>query len=725
MSITSGMVGTNAELDFTRYEGIGLASKAAWYVAAILYGTGGVFFMFAWLVEGWVPASAGVLATIAVILSIAFLAGARWKPHLRWGAQFRIGCGTAIILVGEVLVGPSLSPFALYILYPLLAVVYLYEARISFPFLLFCTVATAAALSGFSGDPTAHTIVTATMLLAICVATTLSQREIRMIARINRRLSVVDPLTGVANVRRLRELVAETIGGRRADDGRPALFAIDLDDFKLVNDRFSHSLGDKVLRSVARSVECELVSDDVLARRGGDEFSILVRSSADRDLNDLARRVKLAVHGARLDTCPEISPSGSVGYVVYETGESAEQFLMRGDDALHEAKLDAHPERRDRPNDGGKRRPARDPSTQEPLRREADNGDDGRVDDLQIARAIKRTLGHASSWQVVAILIASAVCALVASALTSTGRELVAPIPMAAIVALAAISAISLAMSRRDSGELPMHVVLFATTTLITLTVLTVTHERSSLADIYLVPVVAAFYCFKPHRAAPWLVVGIGLFSVALLTSPYDFAAPRIGLTAVITLVLVAMLAKARSMARQFIAHAVDLSIIDPLTGARNLRGLHRGVAEAIESCEDGEKRVAMLAIDLDDFKSVNDNHSHTLGDKTLVAVTLAINDVTRASDLIARRGGDEFAVLMMIEDESEVARLATRVSSCIADARLAISPDITPTASVGTVIWNPGEGAEEFLERADGELHVAKMAEYGRRDAGVVLRSA
>lgn len=714
------------EVDFTRFEGIGLTSKAGWYVSAILYGTGGVFFALAWLVGGWVPTSVGILGTVSLLLSFSFVAAARWIPDADWGAHFRIGCGTAIILIGEMLVGRPLSAFSLLILYPLLAVVYLYEARISIPYLLFCTGATAAVLAGFSGDPTAHTIVTSTMLLAIGVATIVSQQEIRNIALINSRLAVVDPLTGVANVRKLQEVIAATIGSREPGMASPTLFAMDLDNFKRVNDEFSHSLGDEVLRAVADSLKQESERGFVVARRGGDEFSVFVPDPGDHDMDVFADRLRLAIRRARLAVCPDVTPTGSVGFVKYQEGDTVDEFMMSADAALHHAKLEAHPERRNQTAHEHRLGRNHDESTDAAPAGDGERSEHGlRDNDLQMARAIKHVLGFASSWQVLSILVIAAVLSLVLSGMTATGGELFDPIPVAALLGLIAVAGSALLLVRRNTSEWPMHVALVTATALITVIAMSVTEVRASIADIYLVPIVAAFYAFKPRRALPYFLVGIGLFSYVLISATYDFTTERIVFTTVITLVLVAMLAKARALAREFTAHAVELSVVDPLTGAANVRGLRRSVAEAVDLAEGTDVKVAMFFVDLDDFKSVNDKYSHTLGDRTLVAVTRAMESATRDIDVVARRGGDEFALLMTIKDELEVTMLATRIGSRIREVRAEIAPDITPTASIGTVILKPGETADEFLTRADNELHEAKVAEHQRFERSYRLESA
>ena len=80
------------------------------------------------------------------------------------------------------------------------------------------------------------------------------------------------------------------------------MFAIDLDDFKEVNDRFSYELGDTVLQAVAHALTEEMEPGDLLVRRGGDEFAVLTIDTPDRDIARLRRRIAASIEHARRHT---------------------------------------------------------------------------------------------------------------------------------------------------------------------------------------------------------------------------------------------------------------------------------------------------------------------------------------------------------------------------------------------------------------------------------------
>jgi diguanylate cyclase (GGDEF)-like protein len=114
--------------------------------------------------------------------------------------------------------------------------------------------------------------------------------------------------------------------------------------------------------------------------------------------------------------------------------------------------------------------------------------------------------------------------------------------------------------------------------------------------------------------------------------------------------------------------------------------------------------------IDLDDFKLVNDEYSYTLGDAVLVASARAMSRVVRGNELLARRGGDEFAVIATGADVEAADALAQRIRRAIRRERLKLCPDVTPDASVGVAEWRIGESPAELIRRADSALHVSKI---------------
>src|SRR5665647_1132614 len=134
--------------------------------------------------------------------------------------------------------------------------------------------------------------------------------------------------------------------------------------------------------------------------------------------------------------------------------------------------------------------------------------------------------------------------------------------------------------------------------------------------------------------------------------------------------VAVSLLAKARKMTRSFTESAVEMSVVDPLTGVANLRGLRQRVVDEIERCGATGRQLILVTVDLDDFKSVNDRYSHTKGDAVLVATARAIRDQVRVDEFVARRGGDEFAAVCVFEPDGSPTNVVSRVTEAISRER-------------------------------------------------------
>ena len=149
----------------------------------------------------------------------------------------------------------------------------------------------------------------------------------------------------------------------------------------------------------------------------------------------------------------------------------------------------------------------------------------------------------------------------------------------------------------------------------------------------------------------------------------------------------------------------------DTLTGLGNRKMFTNRVVEALER---GDKRldaVAVLFVDLDDFKTVNDSLGHAVGDQLLVAVAERLRDCLRVSDTAARLGGDEFAVLLEHSyGESEVIAVAERILESVHRSLTIQGREITITASLGIAINSDrSASAEVLLRNADMAMYLAK----------------
>lgn len=154
----------------------------------------------------------------------------------------------------------------------------------------------------------------------------------------------------------------------------------------------------------------------------------------------------------------------------------------------------------------------------------------------------------------------------------------------------------------------------------------------------------------------------------------------------------------------------------DPLTSLFNRRSLDRRLAEEIRRAESRGAQLSVLLIDLDHFKSVNDQLGHQVGDMVLVKLGQLLRSCLRASDFVARYGGEEFVVVAPDTDPAQAGQLAERVRSAVAnhdfDLPSAISgPALTPlTVSVGVASLGPNlRKADDILQAADRNLYQAK----------------
>jgi diguanylate cyclase (GGDEF)-like protein len=149
-------------------------------------------------------------------------------------------------------------------------------------------------------------------------------------------LARLDPLTGLCNRRALDDRLAYEVA-RHSRHGRSfALMALDLNDFKSINERFGHSGGDELLRDVGLTLRAAVREQDTVARVGGDEFRILAPETDREEAMGLGERLRPAVRRA---TGGFEDLSGSVGYAIFpEDGSSGSEILAAADVAQAEDK---------------------------------------------------------------------------------------------------------------------------------------------------------------------------------------------------------------------------------------------------------------------------------------------------------------------------------------------------------------------------------------------------
>jgi diguanylate cyclase (GGDEF)-like protein len=168
-------------------------------------------------------------------------------------------------------------------------------------------------------------------------------------------------------------------------------------------------------------------------------------------------------------------------------------------------------------------------------------------------------------------------------------------------------------------------------------------------------------------------------------------------------------------------AQIVALTLIDPLTSLGNRRQFDQALATEISrSRRTGETLCALMA-DLDHFKRVNDNFGHETGDALLVAFAGMLGRQTRATETVARIGGEEFVVLMPHTELEQGVAIAERIRGMTTAVRIGSLPNGV-TASFGVAELAVGEDGSAFMRRVDKALYEAKHSGRDRVVAAAKL---
>ncbi len=160
----------------------------------------------------------------------------------------------------------------------------------------------------------------------------------------------------------------------------------------------------------------------------------------------------------------------------------------------------------------------------------------------------------------------------------------------------------------------------------------------------------------------------------------------------------------------------LQAALTDPLTGLQNRRYFDDALAEYMREFSAISRPLGMMIVDLDHFKSVNDTYGHDNGDLVLRAVSLCLLQHTRYHDVLARIGGEEFAVILPNTDSAGLNTIAERIRQAIANVPIVLNETrVTVTASFGTAAWDGKEEAKSLFKRADRNLYAAKTSGRNR----------
>jgi len=219
--------------------------------------------------------------------------------------------------------------------------------------------------------------------------------------------------------------------------------------------------------------------------------------------------------------------------------------------------------------------------------------------------------------------------------------------------------------------------------------------------------------------AAVWGGPAVGAAVALVASAMFGWALSKHGVAyrdAVISGVLWALAAMGIGLLatrlREAQALADRLFRTDPLTGLLNRRSLDEALLIELSRAKREERPAALVLLDLDRFKEINDRYGHRAGDEVLVEVALRLSSTVRASDVLSRWGGDEFCLLLpSVADEDALRSICRKLAEAVNSVRARVGEQtILVDASIGCRMLEPGRwDPDSALESADLALYAAK----------------
>ncbi len=149
----------------------------------------------------------------------------------------------------------------------------------------------------------------------------------------------------------------------------------------------------------------------------------------------------------------------------------------------------------------------------------------------------------------------------------------------------------------------------------------------------------------------------------------------------------------------------------DPLTGVANRGSLQSKLSELFDARVDkpSSPPLSVVFLDIDHFKSINDNYDHSTGDRVLIDLVQLLQDELYSGELLGRYGGEEFVILCPETNLEQAVERAERLRRSVMGMRVTNQPALQVTASFGVAQMQPGDSADSLMKRADQALYEAK----------------
>ncbi|MGH2907107.1 MAG: diguanylate cyclase domain-containing protein [Solirubrobacterales bacterium] len=536
----------------------------------------------------------------------------------------------------------------------------------------------------------------------------------------NERFAYTDPLTGVANLRALEARAAEVLSDRNARiSGETALLLIDLDDFKGANTLHGHAGGDQVLRSIGQALRRAASKSHLVARIGGDEFAVLIENADPRDVRDLAIRYRNAVISARGEIKLEgVSVDASIGSAITTTdGPTLEDLMTAADRSMYEVK--------DRHTLKSEARRAEELNSRLPI--EFQTRGEGhwqgehppepelrRTDELRWRNRPAYAKFAALTWAL------GVTVGLISLAMPDADHSHLA-VALTGLLCGYGVSVVAYMTAPEIGSWRHLMNDIFTLVSIALIAYLTGGSDSPLWPLVFLFIIYEAW--FLDSRKVWFRLIGpVAVILMPLLyESPSEIGAPAgaalysgvlvaVGLTMVMSYNMLHM--------ERAEEEAERLAKTDARTGLANRREFEKRVqAELDQLGYNDTDALAIVMLDLDNFKNVNTTHGHKAGDELLEDIADALAGCARADDCVARVGGDEFAIVVTDVNAETARTLARRYINAVAacTSRSPLPACNAVTASAGFALYGlHGRTLDALINAADVALMSVKTSGKG-----------
>lgn len=202
-------------------------------------------------------------------------------------------------------------------------------------------------------------------------------------------------------------------------------------------------------------------------------------------------------------------------------------------------------------------------------------------------------------------------------------------------------------------------------------------------------------------------------FTFTLATSEYWASQRTLGVGILLVLAVIPMyFASLTSQLHTVLGHMRKIATHDNLTGLPNRHSFYEHLQQILRSAEKNHTKFAVVFIDLDGFKPINDTLGHAAGDEVLRSVAGRLKQCVRRNDVVARIGGDEFVIILSGIDAASLLSVVRKIIDMIAAPYTGIANTVTLTSSVGVATYpDNGRTVDELVAHADAAMYRSKRA--------------